>query len=147
MTDLLQCREYMCSFISFNNSIIYFSIMKVTLHYFVHQTNSEHKHVKFSRSEVRLLQSVFSAEGHRPAEGYSISMRMSSRRALRSSESSSACSSNTESCTFRSSFSIIRTSCRGWGGFLSASQHDKGVKNDTETGKVRFCKCVCYFFT
>lgn len=44
-------------------------------------------------------------------EGYSISMRMSSRRALSSSESSSAWSSNTLSCTLSSSFSIDLTSC------------------------------------
>lgn len=39
-------------------------------------------------------------------------MRMSSRRVLRSSESSSACSSNTVSCTLSSSFSMLFTSCR-----------------------------------
>lgn len=88
-------------------------------------------------------------------------MRMSSRRALRSSESSSACSSNTLSCTLSSSFSIVRTSCRerdrmqaeGWKGkksvtvkhwvwtverkflqheCLAASQQDRGIRRGRE---------------
>lgn len=86
-----------------------------------------------------------------PVQGYSISVRTSSRRALRSSESSSACSSNTISCTLSSSFSIVRTSCRerngkqaeGWQGKRENGSNSVAIKHWVWTVENVFTECKC----